>query len=119
MKQLEELRTVIALIHIVATHVGGNLTINQLLILAAVWDADADEKPLAVSDIADLCHVPSSTASGMVARLSDITANGTGLVAIDDDPVNRLRKFVRPSRQLKTLAESMVSEYAAYTQRKE
>lgn len=119
MNQLAEIRTVIALIHIVVTHVGGNLTLNQLLILAAVWEADMDGKSLAVSDIANLCHVPRSTASSIVARLSDVTANGMGLIAFDDDPVDRRRKFVRPSRQLKTLARSMVSECTAYRQRKE
>lgn len=119
MKRLKEIRTVTTLIHIVVAHMGGNLTLNQLLILAAVWEADMDGESLAVSDIANLCDIPRSTASSIVARLSNITANGMGLIAFDDDPVDRRRKFVRPSTQLKTLAESMARECKADTQQEQ
>ena len=113
LNQLRQIRNFIALIKVVVRHVGGTLTSNQLLILAAVWEADVKGNSLTVSDVANLCDVPTSTASSTLARLGDLPANGMGLITLESDRLDRRKKFIRPSKQLMSLVQTIVKEYAA------
>jgi len=125
--QLQEIGDFIALLEILVKQVGGNLTTNQLLILAVVWEADLKGISLAVSDIAGLCNLPSSiaglcnlpssTASSTIARLGDFTTYGMGLISLQTDRLDRRKKLVRPSRQLAELARSIAQGHAAYLER--
>lgn len=98
-------------------HLDGILTLRQLAILASIWEADRAGDSLYGSDIADLRYLRRSTASNMVARLSDNTANGMGLITPELDPRNRRRKFARTSQHPKKLTEAIAREHRAYTQR--
>lgn len=115
--QSQEIGDFIALLEILVKQLGGNLTTCQLLILAAVRDADLKGISLAVSDIAGLCNLPSSTASSTIARLGDFTTAGMGLISLKTNRLDRRKKLVRPSRQLAELARSIAQGHAAYLER--
>jgi DNA-binding MarR family transcriptional regulator len=87
--------------NILVGHLDGSMTLRQLAILASVWEADLADDSFNIPDIADLCNLPRSTASSVVARLRDSTANGMGCITLEMDSRDRRRNFVRPSRHLK------------------
>ena len=60
-RQFQRTHSFIVLIDIDAQHVEGKLTLNQLLILAAVWEAGLKGHLLSVPDIANRRDLPSST----------------------------------------------------------
>jgi len=98
-------------------HLDGSITLHETLCVVSAWEADLAGESLYVSDIANLCNLPSSTTSSMVARLSDVTANGMGLITLESDTADRRKKLVRPSRLLKKIANAITRDYRAFTER--
>lgn len=98
--------------NILVGHLDGSVTLRQLAILASVWKADLADDSFNIPDVAYLCNLPRSTASSVVARLRDGTANGMGFITLEMDSSDRRRKFVRPSRHLKNWLKPLLENTA-------
>ena len=107
-------RDVAQFLKLVAKTGGGNLTCNQLVILAEVWISYAGGQPVYVSDIQRLCSMPKATASRTVASLGDASEGGMGFLSTETDPSDRRKKMLVPSQALIKLNGQMSDEFKDY-----
>ena len=112
-------KDVASFLKLVGSYGGGNLTCNQMLILAEVWMAYSRDEPLYVSDIQQLCGMPKATASRNVATLSDLPDTGMGFLTIETDPTDRRRKRLLPSKGLIETNIKMSREFRELVRKRE
>lgn len=99
---------VLAFLKLVARYGGAHLTCNQMIILGEVWIAHAEGRPLFAADLRELCNMPKSTVSRVIASLGD---EGLGFLSMHLDPRDRRRKRIQPSKPLIRLNDRMSEEF--------
>ena len=107
-------RDVAQFLKLVAKTGGGQLTCNQMVILAEVWISFATGQPVYVSDIQRLCNMPKATASRTVASLGDTSEGGMGFLSTQTDPSDRRKKLLVPSKKLIQINQQMSKEFKDY-----
>ena len=104
-------RDVLAFLKLASKYGGAHFTCNQMIMLGEVWIAYAEGRPICAADLRELCDMPKSTASRILASLGE---EGLGFIATKADAEDHRRKLLLPSRRLMQLDEQMSRDFRAY-----
>ena len=102
---------VLAFLKLAAKYGGAQFTCNQMIMLGEVWVAYAEGRSICAADLRELCNMPKSTASRILASLGD---EGLRFIAAELDPKDHRRKCLLPSTRLMRLEEQMSRDFRSY-----